>query len=37
VQAAVERWWPLLLREETVGRLVWIVENTLSRALLERA
>lgn len=34
---AAERWWDLLLREETLGRIVWIVENTLSSALLERA
>lgn len=35
-QVAV-RWWALLLRDETLGRLVWIVENTLSTALLERS
>ncbi|KAL4437018.1 hypothetical protein ABPG75_004157 [Micractinium tetrahymenae] len=34
---AVEAWWALLLREETLGRIVWIVENTLITALLERA
>lgn len=34
---AAEAWWELVLREETLGRVVWIVENTLSTALLERA
>lgn len=34
---AAEAWWALLLREETLGRLVWIVENTLSPPLLERS
>lgn len=34
---ASERWWALLLREETLGRLVWILENTLASPLLERA
>lgn len=34
---AADAWWTLVLREETLGRIVWIVENTLSTALLERA
>lgn len=34
---AAERWWALLLKIETLGRLVWIVENTLSSLLLEQA
>lgn len=34
---AADAWWAALLREETLGRLVWIVENTLSPALLERS
>ncbi|PSC67077.1 saal1 isoform X1 isoform A [Micractinium conductrix] len=34
---ACERWWALVCKEETLGRLVWVVENTLSSALLERA
>jgi hypothetical protein len=29
-------WWELLLRPETQGRLVWIVENTTSSELLAR-
>ena len=34
--AAAAPWWALLLREETLGRLAWVVENTLSPTLLQR-
>ena len=33
---AVECWWELLLGDECLGRLAWMLENTLSAALLER-
>ena len=37
VSQAADGWWQLLAREETLGRLVWIVEDTLNSMLLERA
>ncbi len=31
------RWWQLMMSPEGLGRIVWIMENTLSGALLEKA
>lgn len=32
-----QRWWERLLRDETLGRLVWIMENTLNTNLLAQS
>jgi hypothetical protein len=32
-----DRWWQLMTSPEGLGRIMWIIENTLSTSLLEKA